>query len=219
MSFFDSFFGKTQQRDLANANAQATGYINEYGDKSRSAYQAGADKASGYYDPWAASGRRGQNAYDASLGLNGAGGAQSALSIYKTARNPYFDYESDVAQQGMDRAANARGALNTGTNALAVARARMGMGYQDYNNWQNQLRGVGQQGFQADQARSNIAQQAGQYAADSYSGQGQQFAGNAINYGNALAASRNTGINNLMGIGGMALKASGIGGYAPPGKT
>ena len=42
---------------------------------------------------------------------------------------------------------------------------------------------------------------------DMESGYGQQMAGNAINYGNAMAASRNIGINNLMGAGGLALKA------------
>lgn len=215
--FFDSFFGKSQQRDLAAGNAQAQSYINNYGEQSRAAYQAGADKASAYYQPYAEGGRRGQNAYEDSLGLNGAEGGQNALTMYGNARNPYLQYEQDMAQRGMDRAANARGALNSGGNSLAVARARMGLGYQDYSNWQNRLQGLGQQGFQAAGQQANIAQNAGQYAADSYSGQGQQLAGNAINYSNALAASRGIGVNNLMQLGGLAVKAAGgMGGGASP---
>lgn len=217
MSFFDSFFGKSQQRDLAAGNAQAQSYINRGAEDSRAAYAAGANEAKGYYQPWAESGRRGQTAYEDSLGLNGAEGGRNALTMYGNARNPYLQYEQDMAQKGLDRAANARGNLNSGMNALAAARARQGLGYQDYSNWQNRLMGVGQQGFQADQARAGIAQQAGQYNADSYSGQGQQLAGNSINYANALAASRGIGVNNLLQLGGLGLKASGWGGFGAKG--
>ena len=131
--------------------------------------------------------------------------------MYGNARNPYLDYEQGRAQQGVERSANARGQLNTGYTALASSRARQQLGYQDYLGWQNRLPGAGQQGFQAAGAQAGIAQQAGQYAADSYSGQGQQLAGNAINYGNALAASRSTGVNNLMALGGLAVRASAAG--------
>jgi hypothetical protein len=213
MSFFDSFFGKAQQRDLSNANQQAQGYINQYGQQSRDAYAAGAKEAQGYFSPWSESGRRGQSAYEDSLGLNGEAGGKNALAMYQAGRNPYLQYEQDMAQRGMDRAANARGSVNSGANALAVARARQDMGYQDYSNWQGRLQGIGQQGYQADTQRAGIAQNAGQYQAESLSGQGQQLAGNAINYGNALAASRTTGINNLINVAGVGLKASGWGGY------
>lgn len=221
MSFFNDFFGKTQQRDLTSGFNQSNATINEYGDKSRDAYAAGATEAKGYYQPWAESGRRGQTAYEDSLGLNGAQGGQNALMMYQNGRNPYLDYEQDMAQRGLDRAANARGMSRSGVSQLAAARARQGLGYQDYQGWQNRLMGVGQQGFQADQARAGIAQQAGQYAADSYAGQGQQLAGNAINYSNALAQSRNTGINNLLGVAGLGLKATGWGGFgaSPRGVT
>jgi hypothetical protein len=50
-----------------------------------------------------------------------------------------------------------------------------------------------------------------------YGGFAQQRAGNDINYGNAMAANANTLWNNLSGLGGLALKASGMGGFAPSG--
>ena len=207
MSFFQDFFGKTQQKDLSAGRAQADATINQYGDRARSAYQQGADQASGYYAPWSQSGQRGQTAYENSLGLNGDTGAQDALAMYKSASNPSLGYMQDQAQLGIDRAANARGFLNSGGNALAAAKARMDLGYQDYQNWQNNIRGVGQQGYAADAARAGIAQNAGQYAANSYQGQGEALAGNAINYSNALAASRNIGINNLLGVAGVGVRA------------
>jgi hypothetical protein len=36
-------------------------------------------------------------------------------------------------------------------------------------------------------------------------GRGTTLAGNSVNFGNAMAANRNTGINNLMGVAGLAL--------------
>ena len=83
------------------------------------------------------------------------------------------------------------------------------MGYKDYGGWQNQLMGLGQQGMQGASAQSALTQGQG----DLRSGYGQQTAANAINYGNAQAASRSTGINNLIALGGMALKAGNVGGY------
>lgn len=209
MSFFDSLFGKSQQRDLSAANAQATANINQGYDRGISAAKDYGTQAEGFYQPWSESGRRANAAYEDSLGLNGAQGGQNAVAMYGNARNPYLQYEQDMAQRGMDRAANARGAVNSGGNALAVARARMGMGYQDYNNWQGQLRNQGQMGFQADNAMSGIRQNTGRYVADSEIGRGGALASNAINYGNAMAASRQTGINNLMQLGGLGVKLAG----------
>ena len=216
MSFFSDFFGKSQQRDLSAANAQATANINSGYDKGISAAKDYGQQSEGFYQPWSEGGRKANTAYEDSLGLNGAQGGQNALAMYGNARNPYLQYEQDMAQRGMDRAANARGALNSGSNALAVARARMGMGYQDYNNWQGQLRGQGQMGYQADSAMSGIRQNTGRYVADSEVGRGGALASNAINYGNALAASRGIGINNMMGLAGLGVRAFGGGGGGMP---
>lgn len=209
MSFFGDFFGKSQQRDLASANAQATGALAS-GYKEASALY---DQAKGYYQPYAESGQKANSTYADSLGLNGAAGGQNALSTYQAGRNPYLDYEQDLAQRGLDRTANARGWLNSGASLLASSRARQQLGYQDFSGWQNRLMGMGQQGMQAAGAQAQITQGQG----DMRSGYGQQTAANAINYGNALAASRSTGINNLIQVGGMAMKASGYGGYGTGG--
>lgn len=207
MSFFADFFGQSQQNDIKNANAQASAALKSGYDEGTAAYKTYADKASGMYDPWVASGRRGQTAYEDSLGLNGEAGGQNALTMYRAASNPSLQYEQDRAQKGLEAAANARGGLNTGYTALAAARARQGLGYQDYQNWQNRLMGVGQQGFQATGQQAGIAQQTGQYMGDARMGYGQQTAANDINYGNAMASSRNIGVNNLLGVAGAGTKA------------
>jgi hypothetical protein len=123
MSFFNDFFGKSQQRDLAAGKAQSDALINQYGQQSRDAYSAGAKEAQGYYQPYAQAGGNALAMYQNSLGLNGASGSQTAQNAYQTASNPYLSYEQDMAQKGLDRAANARGAVNSGGNALAAARS------------------------------------------------------------------------------------------------
>lgn len=212
MSFFGSFFGSDQRKDISNANQQAQGYLGRGLQQSTGAISNAATEAKGYWQPYAASGAQANKTYADSLGLNGDAGGKNALATYQAGRNPYLDYEQDLAQKGLDRAANARGSLNSGANALAVARARQQMGYQDYSGWQDRLNGMSGQGMQAAGQMSGIAQNTGNALAGLYSGYGQNMAGNAISYGNALASSRNIGINNLMQLGGMAVKASGYGG-------
>lgn len=203
MSFFGSFFGTDQRKDIDRANAAATGALKTGYDEASGYY----DKAKAYFDPYAEAGSKAQGTYSDALGLNGEAGAGNALAKYRTAANPYFEYETDRAQRGMDRAANARGGLDTGTNALAVARARMGMGYQDYNNWLSRIQGQTQQGMQAAGSQAQLTQGQG----DMRAGYGQQSAANAINYGNAVAGTRNIGVNNLIQLGGVAMRAAGGG--------
>jgi hypothetical protein len=45
-------------------------------------------------------------------------------------------------------------------------------------------------------------------------GRGTTLAGNSVNFGNAMAANRNTGINNLMGVA--SLGVSGINAFNKP---
>jgi len=200
MSFFGDFFGQTQRKDLQNANNQSTAALSTGYQDASGKYE----QAKGYFDPYAQSGQKANSTYADSLGLNGAGGGQNALMAYQNGRNPYLDYEQDRAQRGIDRAANARGRFNSGASMLAASRARQEMGYKDYGGWQNQLMGFGQQGMQAAGGQSALTQGQG----DLRSGYGQQTAANAINYGNAQAASRSTGINNLIGLAGAAAKVA-----------
>jgi hypothetical protein len=202
--FFDKLTGKSQQKDIDNAYNQSKGYLQSGYDEATGAAKGYYDKAQSYYDPYAASGRRAQSAYDDSIGLNGAEGGKNALTMYQNARNPYLDWEQNRAQTEIDRAANARGGLNTGYNALAVARARQGMGYQDYNNWQSRLQGQAGMGAQIAGQQAQMANQFGQWQGDARLGLGQQQAGNAINYGNASAANKTNSVNAIMkGAGGL----------------
>lgn len=213
-SFFGSFFGNDQRKDISNANQQAQGYLGQGLQQSTQAVNNAATEAKGYWQPYAESGAKANGVYADSMGLNGEAGGQNALTTYQAGRNPFLDYNMDLAQKGLDRAANARGQVVSGANALAVARARQQMGAQDYSGWQDRLQGMSGQGMQAAGQMSGIAQNTGNALSGLYSGYGQNMAGNAVSYGNALASSRNIGINNLAQLGGLAVKATGYGGRA-----
>ena len=93
---------------------------------------------------------------------------------------------------------NARGASGGGLANIAAQRVFQ----QSAGNWLDRYRDAGQQGFQATNAQANI--RAGQ--GDAAYGYGATKAGNAINYGNALAETRGIGVNNLLNIVGTGIK-------------
>lgn len=208
--FFDSFLGRSQRRDIDRGFDYSTRQIGQAQDTVKSY----GDRADSYWRPYAERGEQASGVYADSLGLNGEAGGQNALATYRAGRNPHLQFEQDEAQRGIDAAANARGMVNSGMNATAAAYARQKLGYQDYAGWQDRINGVSQQGMQAAGQRSGIAMNTGNALAGLY----QTQAGNGIQYSNALASNRNVGVNNLMGLGGTALKASGVGGYAPAGR-
>lgn len=213
-------------------------------DQAGNALNAGESKATGYLDPYIQSGGRANALYGDALGLNGTG-AQSAFGANYAASDPFRAQNADFATQAIMRAMNARGMSGSGVAAEAVARQNLMQGSQDYGNYLNRLSGVRDSGqsaaTNAASIAGNFAQQRAGLATDrlgtqnaiygaqaqnatdrgnalsnlSY-GNAQQMAGQRIGLGNALAESKSAGINNLFNLGGMALKASGWGGYGMP---
>jgi len=198
VGFFGSFFGDDQRDDLAKAKQQ-----------SDAALKSGYDNANGYYgqaydlySPYAKSGQQASTMYNNALGVNGQGAQQSFMDNYKSA-DPFRAENEDYATNSLLRGYRAQGMVDSGASRLAAARASLQRGSQDYNQYLDRLNGAGSQGYQATNAQAGI--RGGQ--ADMAYGYGSQSAGNAINYGNAQAASRSTGINNLIGLVGAGAKA------------
>ena len=197
MGFFGSFFGNDQRKDIETANRQATGALTQGRDAAMGQYS----QAREMYSPYAQQGQRANALYGDATGANGQGAYKAAMAGY-AGSDPFRDQNADYANNALMRQYAARG--QSGGNAgLAVARAQTERGATDWNAYLSRLQGQGQMGLQATGAQAGLTQGMG----DLQSGYGQQMAGNAINYGNAMAGSRNIGINNLMGIGGLALKA------------
>jgi len=201
MSFFGSFFGNDQRNDVQSANRQATASLGA----GRTAAIGNYSQARDMYQPYAQQGQRANALYGDATGANGTAAYRSAMQGY-AGSDPFRDANADYANNALMRQYNARGNGNSGTASLAVARAQTERGAQDWNAYLSRIQGQGQMGMQATGAQAGLTQGMG----DIESGYGQQMAGNAINYGNAMAGSRNIGTQNMLGLGGML-----IGGFSP----
>ncbi len=195
MGFFGSFFGSDQRSDIRRGNAQATRALDSGYKESMGRY----DQAADLYSPYAQQGGQAQTFYNNALGLNGdaaRAGAQQTITS-----DPLWS--GKLAQDEGNSLAylNARGQAGGGAAALAGQRVLQ----QNYGNWLDRYRDVGRQGFEATNQQAGIRTGQG----DAAYGYGATKAGQAINYGNALASSRNIGVNNLMGAFGVAAKAYG----------
>jgi hypothetical protein len=154
--------------------------------------------------PYAEGGVNANRLIGNALGVNGADAQREYYSGFQT--DPGFQSEVDAGLRGIEGSANGRSGLYSGSTLKALQGYGQGKMGQAYNNRLNALMGYGQQGMQA---AGQQAQMASQYGGDRMNleyGYGQQQAGNRINLGNAMAANRNTGINNLLGIGGVAAR-------------
>jgi hypothetical protein len=193
MSILGAFTGSSQKKAINAADKQATNALMQGYSDASGYYNQAAD----LYNPWIQQGQQGQTQYMNSLGLNGAAGSQAAYDSYMS--NPAYQSANNYALGNLEKKYNAGGLSDSGANRLAMSRAAV----EQYGAYQNQLSGLGQQGLQATGAQSGV--RAGQ--GDMAMGYGATRAGQAINKGNALAQNASTGINNLLGLGGLGINA------------
>ena len=204
MGFFSNFSGGDSRRDIRNGLGQANGYLTEGRDTAQGYYDRGYETSQGYLDPYIQGGLKGQGAYDDLMGLNGPEARARAQEQY---------YSSDALTQGklgqdqnaMLRAMNARGSSNSGAGALAAERVSQ----QNYGQFLDRYNNRAQQGFGAAQAGGANANQYAGNSANLQYGTAQQMGANAISASNAMSQTRNTGMNNLLGLGGLALQGYG----------
>ena len=206
MGFFDSFFGNSQRRDLRDAYNNSSSQLKSGYDEGSAEVRNWTNQGLGYLDNYRQSGERANALYGRFLGMDGADAQRQAMSTYATS-DPFRQFNDDNSSRMLSRRFNAMGMGDSGASRLAIARAGMERGSQDYGNHMSRLAGYGQQGFGAAQTSAGIASGAGNALGQMRYGYGQQQAGNTINYGNALAASRNQGWQNALNLAGVAAKA------------
>lgn len=197
---WDGFTGKSQEKDLQQAKAKSDADLTDgYG-----AGQARYDQAKTYFAPYAETGGKANAMYADATGVNGQPAYDAVAKNFMTG-DPFRQSNEDFANEQLKKTFNARGSLYGGNAMLAAARGSLERGSTDWNNWLNRLQGQAGQGFQA--AGSTAGLTAGQ--GDMSVGEGTTRAGSEITYGNAMAGNRNTLMNNLMGVGDLAVRAVG----------
>lgn len=195
MGFFGSFFGNDQRRDLERSNRQANKQLTQGFNQQQGYY----DQAYNLFNPYMQQGQAANAFYNNMLGLGGADAQKAAYDQFMA--NPLFQAQSEQNQTAAQRALNARGSGGGGQAQLAAQRVAQ----QTAGNWLDRYADQGRQGLQAAGMGANVRMGQG----DNAYGYGATRANQAVNYGNALADSRNIGVNNLMGLAGTAARAYG----------
>ena len=213
MSLWGAFTGSDARRyatDAYNRNSREmqTGYDRSMGYQGQG-YQSAVNRLS----PYAQAGQQGQQAYTNLLGLNGQQAQQGARQGYD-GWNPYLSNDISMADKAISRRSASMGQMDSGLNALARNRSAMGMGTQDFYNYNNHLQGLGQQGFQAANMLAGYDQN---NAAQRIAIENALRNGNVQNstqFGNAQAQAGQGALNNVLGIAGLGLSAfmPGVGG-------
>lgn len=193
MGFFSNLTGGQSRKDVRASTAAATGLIDQgYADSQRY-----TNEAADTLNPYVQQGGRASRMYGDLLGLNGVDARSAAQGVLTS--DPLFQGGLAQDSNALLRQLNARGQSGGGLANIAAQRVLQ----QNYGSWLDRYNQGGQQGFQAANALGNVRMTQG----DNAYGAATTKAGLQIGQGNALAATRNTGINNLMGALGTGLKA------------
>lgn len=204
MSFFDSFFGKQQKRDIEDSSARATGHLTKGFDDARGYGERYNEKAVGYLEPQIGSGRDAERMYRTATGLNGRDQQRGYYDDFQF--DPGYQDELSHGVRAIDRSAASRGMVNSGANVNAVADAgRRWASDAHRRRLEDYFRLMGR-GDQASSNAAGLTAGLGNSLMEMRSGQGQQLAGNEINLGNAVAGTRNIGLQNMLNIANTASK-------------
>ena len=208
------FFGKGARKDLKKASAQAAaqyeGGLSKFTDTTKDFL----GQSLGFFEPYSGAGLGAQNLYSNYLGVNGPEARQGFFDDLQF--GPEFDAANEYGIRALDRSAAARGGLYSGAQLENL----YDFGMTNFGNFLNpyvdRLERASGQGLNIAGAQSGLTSQAGQDIADAQFGTSQLLANNSINTGNALAANRQTGMNNLLGLLGVGAKlyGGGLGGLS-----
>ena len=209
MSFFGSLFSGKNDRNLAKqqalqaqqtqaaidarlmaGQADALGAINAGEPLSLGSIERGYtaarplfDDARARFEPYVADGRRADGVYEDSLGLNGQAGYDRTVSTYR--EGPGYREAVDAATDEVMRKGGAGGwSLNGGNVINGVAQKAREMKDLDFGQWQGQVRGIGDRGFDAagrmgavDTTQAGFERDYGRDQADIYGGNAGRRAG------------------------------------------
>lgn len=203
MSFFGSFFGSDQRKDIKKGYNASTGMLNQGADAARNALGQHYGEAQGHLAPYLQGGGQANALLGNYLGAGGPEAQQQAFANFQN--DPGWQAQFGAGINALDRSATARGGLYSGAAMKGIHEYGQQFQRQAFNDRINQLQGFSGQGLQAASGAAGLAANQGNTLGNLEFGLGQQHASNRINMGNAMAQSRNIGINNLMGVAGLAI--------------
>lgn len=202
-----SLTGSTGKKALSQANEQATAALGRGLGDSTASLKSGYGDAQDFLSGYGQQGQRANALYSQALGLDGAGPRQQFMDQFAGA-DPFRQWNMDQTARTVSRRLGSMGYRpQGGTMSLALARTGLERGSQDYESYMNRLAAAAMQGQGVAGQQAGYAARQGEGLAGLQSGFAQQHAGNAINYGNAQAQQSNALMQNLLGLGGLAVSA------------
>jgi hypothetical protein len=224
MGLFTDLFSTKPAEEAAKAKAAGYTAGNTSAQDALTQGQTGADALYGQaYAPYTSlidSTGRGATAYGDATGANGATGLATAKDLFTA--TPGYQSGFDLLTDANDRRAASRGILASGNTIADTAKLATTYADQNYGNYVSRLApylsannsaisgGAAVKGAQAG-ADLGVAGQKAQYGYNSATGVGNANADAAL----APYSASSNFWGALTGLGGLALKASGIGGFAP----
>lgn len=210
MGFFDAFTGSAQRKDLRRAEKKRDQALTAGKATARTEIGGGYTQAFNDLSPYDDKGA-GYGLYRDSIGANGVEGYTRAKTNFDA--DPFLTGEqaaADNALMGIFKRYNAGGMGNSGANRAAVSRAAQERYGTNVANYRTRLAGLGQTGLGVAQTKAGLHTDRGNTLGNLEYGFGQQQANAATNFGNAMAASRSIGPNNLLGLLGAGTDLAGV---------
>jgi hypothetical protein len=110
--------------------------------------------ASARLAPYVADGRNADSLYADSLGLNGQDGYDNTVAAYR--ESPGYTAAVHASTDEAQRAASAGGLLASGNMLAEVGKRTADLKDRDFGTWQGQVKGIGDRGFDATKAQTQI---------------------------------------------------------------
>ncbi|MBX9587909.1 MAG: hypothetical protein K2X43_01300 [Hyphomonadaceae bacterium] len=198
MGFLSDLTGASARRDIKRGREAANREITGGEQAGIARYDTGISRLDSYADP------AGYEAYLATLGLRGDNARREVQDTYMS--DPIQNALMDRITRANTRRYTGIGMGNSGAATQSLTNALLA----NYGSYQDRLKGTGDTGLQASGAQATLDKGAGDIAFQA----GQQRAGVETSAANALAASRSTLMNNILGIGSLAVNA--LTGYRKP---
>lgn len=202
--FWNNFTGQTQANDIKKGTEAANQYLQQGNQQAEALRKDYYNQAMGYLQPRIKSGQDAENQYRTAIGLNGR---DQQAQYYKDFQfDPGYDAILQHGINATDKSAAARGMLRSGQNLNAIANTGREWANTAFNNRLGQYANMFNRGDQASNMAVGATTDLGNGLADARAGMYQQFAGNVINQQNALANTRNVGLQNTLNILGTVAK-------------
>lgn len=196
MSFFGNFFGTTQANDIKKGTEAANGYLKQGYEDAAGIRKDYYNQAMGFLQPRIKSGQDAENMYRTAIGLNGQDQQRQYYNDFQF--DPGLQAQLNAGIKAIDRSAASRGMLRSGQNLNAIADTGRQWANRAYNDRLNQYGQMFNRGDQASNLAVGATSDLGNSLSDMRSGLGQQYASNVINQQNALASTRNIGLQNVL---------------------